>query len=178
MWTLNKEIPFSNNVSERSLRSSKTKMKVSGQFENINSARNYANIKSYLETGKRHGYHVSEVIKRDVYKRQPLRRPHGKRAGHRRLQRLPPPGGGEGPPRRRGSLGPLPGRGGNAPCLRRIQEGRPRLLRKPGVYGQQAPAELQKEPHTRGAVTASLFSPGNDRNPRGFYEENVKNQKF
>src|SRR5699024_5535274 len=53
MWTLNKEIPFSNNVSERSLRSSKTKMKVSGQFENINSARNYANIKSYLETGKR-----------------------------------------------------------------------------------------------------------------------------
>ena len=58
MWTLNKEIPFSNNVSERSLRSSKTKMKVSGQFENINSARNYANIKSYLETGKRHGYHA------------------------------------------------------------------------------------------------------------------------
>ena len=61
------------------------------------------------------------------------------------------------------ALGPLPGRGGNAPCLRRIQEGRPRLLRKPGVYGQQAPAELQKGPHTRGAVTASLFSPGNDR---------------
>ena len=28
------------------------------------SARNYANIKSYLETGKRHGYHVSELIKR------------------------------------------------------------------------------------------------------------------
>ena len=64
MWTLNKENPFSNNVSERSLRSSKTKMKVSGQFENINSARNYANIKSYLETGKRHGYHVSKLIKR------------------------------------------------------------------------------------------------------------------
>ena len=69
MWTLNKEIPFSNNVSERSLRSSKTKMKVSGQFENINSARNYANIKSYLETGKRHGYHVSELIKRALGER-------------------------------------------------------------------------------------------------------------
>ena len=64
MWTLNEEIPFSNNISERSLRSSKTKMKVSGQFENITSARNYAKIKSYLETGKRHGYHVSELIKR------------------------------------------------------------------------------------------------------------------
>ena len=69
MWTLNKEIPFSNNVSERSLRSSKTKMKVSGQFENINSARNYANIKSYLETGKRHRYHVSELIKRALGER-------------------------------------------------------------------------------------------------------------
>ena len=38
-------------------------------FENINSARNYANIKSYLETGKRHGYHVSELIKRALGER-------------------------------------------------------------------------------------------------------------
>lgn len=64
MWTLNEEIPFSNNVSERSLRSSKTKMKISGQFENITSAGYYANIKSYLETGKRHGYLVSDLIVR------------------------------------------------------------------------------------------------------------------
>ena len=64
MWTLNEEIPFSNNISERSLRSSKTKMKISGQFENITNARYYANIKSYLETGKRNGYNVSELIKR------------------------------------------------------------------------------------------------------------------
>ena len=64
MWTLNKEIPFSNNVSERSLRNSKTKMKISGQFENITSARYFAKIKSYLETGKRHGYLVNELIGR------------------------------------------------------------------------------------------------------------------
>lgn len=41
-------------------------MKISRQFENITSARNYANIKLYLETGKRHGYTVSELIKRSL----------------------------------------------------------------------------------------------------------------
>jgi len=55
MWTLNAEIPFSNNVSERSLRGTKTKMKVSGQFNNLKSAENYARIKSYIETGHRYG---------------------------------------------------------------------------------------------------------------------------
>lgn len=54
MWALNEEIPFSNNVSERSLRNSKTKMKISGQFKNLTSARNYAKIKSYLETRKQY----------------------------------------------------------------------------------------------------------------------------
>ena len=64
MWTLNEEIPFSNNVSERSLRSSKTKMKVSGQFINLKNAEYYANIRSYLETGHRHGVNSSELIER------------------------------------------------------------------------------------------------------------------
>lgn len=43
---------------------SDARMKISGQFENITNARYYANIKSYLETGKRNGYNVSELIKR------------------------------------------------------------------------------------------------------------------
>ena len=64
MWTLNAEIPFSNNVSERSLRGSKTKMKVSGQFANIKSAEYFADIKSYLETGHRHGFSTSALIGR------------------------------------------------------------------------------------------------------------------
>lgn len=51
MWAMNAEIPFTNNEAERGLRSSKTKMKVSGQFQNLNNAR----IKSYIETGHRHG---------------------------------------------------------------------------------------------------------------------------
>lgn len=64
MWTLNKDIPFTNNEAERSLRGSKTKMKVSGQFENLVSAQNYATIKSYLETGHRHGYNSIYLINR------------------------------------------------------------------------------------------------------------------
>lgn len=56
MWTLNSEIPFSNNLSERSLRNSKTKMKVSGQFTNLQNAQYFVIIKSYLETGYRHKY--------------------------------------------------------------------------------------------------------------------------
>lgn len=64
MWAVNEEIPFTNNESERSLRSSKTKMKVSGQFQNIKSAENFADIKSYIETGKRYGMNPIKIIKR------------------------------------------------------------------------------------------------------------------
>lgn len=55
LWTLNDEIPFTNNTAERGLRTSKTKMKVSGQFNNIKSAEYFARIKSYIETGHRYG---------------------------------------------------------------------------------------------------------------------------
>ncbi len=55
MWILNDEIPFTNNIAERGLRTSKTKMKVSGQFNNIKSAEYFARIKSYIETGHRYG---------------------------------------------------------------------------------------------------------------------------
>lgn len=64
LWTLNEDVPFSNNVSERSLRSSKTKMKISGQFENLNNAVNFAIIKSYIETGKRFGMNINDLIVR------------------------------------------------------------------------------------------------------------------
>ena len=55
LWILRFDVPFTNNLSERSLRSSKTKMKVSGQFANIESAKYYARIKSYIESCKRNG---------------------------------------------------------------------------------------------------------------------------
>lgn len=64
MWTLNSEIPFSNNLAERALRGSKTKMKVSGQFANIQNAEYFAVIKSYIETGHRHGMNSTLLITR------------------------------------------------------------------------------------------------------------------
>ena len=55
LWVLRFDIPFSNNLSERALRGSKTKMKVSGQFANLQNAEYFARIKSYIETCKCHG---------------------------------------------------------------------------------------------------------------------------
>lgn len=55
MWILRFDIPFTNNVAERGLRGSKTKMKISGQFSNIANARYFASIRSYIETCKKNG---------------------------------------------------------------------------------------------------------------------------
>ena len=54
-WTLDFDLPFTNNLSERVLRGIKSKMKVAGQFQNISSAEYYANIRSYIETCYRNG---------------------------------------------------------------------------------------------------------------------------
>ena len=64
MWLENPMVPFTNNNSERSLRASKTKMKVSGQFQNINRAEDFATIRSYIETGRRHGLNPIYIITR------------------------------------------------------------------------------------------------------------------
>jgi len=62
MWVIRFDIPFDNNLSERSLRMSKTKQKVSGQFKNIENARYYANIRSYIETCKRNDINEHQAI--------------------------------------------------------------------------------------------------------------------
>jgi hypothetical protein len=54
-WAVDFDIPFTNNLSERSLRGIKSKMKASGQFQNITTAGRYADIKSYIETCRRNG---------------------------------------------------------------------------------------------------------------------------
>lgn len=51
-------------LAERSLRPEKTKMKVSGQFDNLNRASNHAVIRSYIETGKRYGWNIFELCTR------------------------------------------------------------------------------------------------------------------
>ncbi len=59
-WVLDFSIPFTNNMSERNLRGIKSKMKVSGQFQNIDRAQDYANIRSYIETCRLYG--INEII--------------------------------------------------------------------------------------------------------------------
>lgn len=63
-WVTNFELPFSNNVSERALRGVKSKMKISGQFQNEESAGWYATIKSYTETCGRNGINEAEALGR------------------------------------------------------------------------------------------------------------------
>jgi hypothetical protein len=57
-WVVDFSLPFTNNLSERSLRGVKSKVKASGQFQNVATASSYANIKSYMETCYRSGKHV------------------------------------------------------------------------------------------------------------------------
>ncbi len=64
LWVLRFDVPFSNNLSERSLRSVKTKMKVSGQFANLQNAEYFARIKTYIETCKRHGINPHKALVR------------------------------------------------------------------------------------------------------------------
>jgi len=63
-WMLDFAIPFDNNLSERGLRYIKSKMKVSGQFQNIDTARYYAIINSYIETAHRNGINEHDALVR------------------------------------------------------------------------------------------------------------------
>lgn len=55
-------LPSDDNLSERALRIAKSKMKVSGQFQNINYARYYADIKTYIETYYRNGINPTNAL--------------------------------------------------------------------------------------------------------------------
>ena len=65
-WIFDFSIPFTNNLSERNLRGVKSKMKISGQFQNIERARDYANIRSYIETCRLYGVNEYESLTRLV----------------------------------------------------------------------------------------------------------------
>ena len=65
-WILDFDIPFTNNLSERNLRGIKSKMKVSGQFQNIDRAVDYANIRSYIETCRLYGKNEYDSLTRLV----------------------------------------------------------------------------------------------------------------
>lgn len=63
-WTIDFDLPFTNNLSERALRGVKSKMKSAGQFQNVNSAKYYATIRSYLETCHKNGVNGHEALVR------------------------------------------------------------------------------------------------------------------
>lgn len=62
LWLYDFDVPFTNNLSERSLRGTKSKMKISGQFLNEESAKNYATIKTYIETCERNGVNTYNAL--------------------------------------------------------------------------------------------------------------------
>lgn len=62
MWIYYFDIPTNDNLSERALRGVKTKMKVSGQFQNMNYASFYADIKTYIETCYRNDINPTDAL--------------------------------------------------------------------------------------------------------------------
>lgn len=63
-WVTNFRLPFTNNLSERSLRGTKSKMKISGQFQSLEYAGYYASVKSYIETCYRNGIDEYTALRR------------------------------------------------------------------------------------------------------------------
>ena len=63
-WIDDFSLPTTNNLSERSLRGVKTKMKVSGQFASAKTADNYARVRSYIETCRRNGINEMAALVR------------------------------------------------------------------------------------------------------------------
>lgn len=63
-WIEDFTLPTTNNLSERSLRGVKTKMKVSGQFASSVTANNYARVRSYIETCRRNGINEMTALVR------------------------------------------------------------------------------------------------------------------
>jgi len=62
LWMHDFTLPYDDNLSERALRSTKTKMKVAGQFQNEQNAKYYANIKTYIETCYRNNINPTDAL--------------------------------------------------------------------------------------------------------------------
>ena len=64
-------VPFTNNLSERDLRPSKTKQKVSGCFRSWKGVKNYAANRSFISTAKKRGLNLLEAIS-SIFKGVPV----------------------------------------------------------------------------------------------------------
>ena len=58
-------VPPDNNASERAIRNVKVKLKVSGQFKSVDGAKDYANLRSIVDTSSKRGLNEFEAL-RDV----------------------------------------------------------------------------------------------------------------
>lgn len=63
-WVRDFSLPTTNNLSESSLRCVKSHMKISGQFQKVETARYYANLKTYIETCRRNGINEVYALRR------------------------------------------------------------------------------------------------------------------
>jgi len=64
MWVGDFSLPTTNNLSERSLRMTKTKLKVAGQFWKVETAREFALVRTYTETCRRNGINEQRALLR------------------------------------------------------------------------------------------------------------------
>ena len=63
-WVYDFELPTTNNLSEASLRMTKTRQKVSGQFLKVETAREFAAVRTYTETCRRNGVDEYKALQR------------------------------------------------------------------------------------------------------------------
>lgn len=62
IWMYDFLLPVNDNLSERSLRGVKSKMKIAGQFQNEQNAKYYADIKTYIETCYRNNINPTDAL--------------------------------------------------------------------------------------------------------------------
>lgn len=62
IWMYDFSLPIDDNLSERALRGAKSKMKIAGQFQNQNTAKYYADIKTYIETCYRNEINPTDAL--------------------------------------------------------------------------------------------------------------------
>lgn len=63
-WISDFTLPTTDNLSERGLQGIKSHMKISGQFENKTAAKNYATVKTYVETCRKNGINEMTALSR------------------------------------------------------------------------------------------------------------------